>query len=276
VAAQLDAGQREGRIFLAAAVGVEELRIHQARHIERRAVVCWDERSQAVLAQEEERLGALRLSTCPLKQADDEAVREAMLQGIRRMGLDCLPWSDAAREWQARLLSLRRWQPEADWPDLSDEALLTNLEAWLPPWLEGITRREHLQRLDLLGMLRGQLEWSQQQAMDELAPIHIQVPSGSRKRLSYRPGEPPVLAVRLQEMFGLVDTPTVCHGQVPVMLHLLSPAQRPIQVTQDLRGFWERTYAEVKKELKGRYPKHHWPDDPWSAQPTARAKPRRR
>lgn len=276
VAAQLDAGQREGRIFLAASLSLQELREYQAKHIDQRPVVRWDGRSQAVLAQEEERLGALLLSSRPLMDAGPELLTAAMLEGIRQMGLDCLPWSDAVREWQARVLSLRHWQPEGDWPDLSDEALLATLGGWLPPWLDGITRREHLQRLDLAAILRARLDWQQQQAMEELAPTHIQVPSGSRKRLRYRLGEPPVLAVRLQEMFGLADTPAVCHGRVPVMLHLLSPAQRPIQVTQDLRGFWDRTYAEVKKELKGRYPKHHWPDDPWAAQPTARAKPRPR
>ncbi len=157
---------------------------------------------------------------------------------------------------------------------MSDEALLGSLDEWLTPWLTGITRRDHLQRLDLGAILRSRLDWKKQQSLDEGAPSHIRVPSGSRKRLKYQPGEPPVLAVRLQEMFGLVATPTVCWGQVPVMLHLLSPAQRPIQVTQDLRGFWERTYAEVKKELKGRYPKHYWPDDPWSAKPTARVRPK--
>jgi ATP-dependent helicase HrpB len=275
VAAQLDAGQREGRIFLAAPISLEELREHQVKHIKQRSVVRWDGQSEAVIAQEEERFGALLLSRRLLETADPEALCGAMLQGIRQMGLGCLPWSDAAREWQVRVLSLHHWQPEAGWPDISDEALLKTLETWLAPWLDGITRRSHLQKLDLAAILRSRLDWQQQQALDELAPTHIQVPSGSRKRLEYRMGEPPVLAVRLQEMFGLAETPTVCRGRVPVMLHLLSPAQRPIQVTQDLRGFWERTYSEVKKELKGRYPKHHWPDDPWSAQPTARAKPRK-
>ena len=275
VAAQLDAGQREGRVFLAAPISLQELREHQAKHIEQCSVVRWESQSEAVIAQQEERLGALLLSRRLLETADPEALCDAMLQGIRQMGLGCLPWSDGAREWQTRALSLSHWQPEAGWPDLSDQALLQTLEAWLTPWLDGVTRRSHLQRLDLAAILRSSLDWQQQQALEELAPTHIQVPSGSRKRLEYRPGEAPILAVRLQEMFGLAETPTVCRGRVPVMLHLLSPAQRPIQVTQDLRGFWERTYSEVKKELKGRYPKHHWPDDPWSAQPTARAKPRK-
>jgi ATP-dependent helicase HrpB len=137
-----------------------------------------------------------------------------------------------------------------------------------------VTRLEQLQKLDLKQALKALLPWEAQQRLEHDAPSHIQVPSGSRKRLDYRVGEPPVLAVKLQELFGLHDTPTICSGRIPVMIHLLSPAQRPVQVTQDLRGFWQRTYQEVKKELKGRYPKHYWPDDPFSATPTARVRPK--
>ncbi len=156
---------------------------------------------------------------------------------------------------------------------MSDGWLMVHLENWLPPWLDGITRREHLRRLDLAGALHNLLDGRSRARLNELAPTHLPVPSGSRIRLRYPPGEPPVLAVKLQELFGLADTPRIAGGRIPVTLHLLSPAQRPIQVTQDLRGFWERTYAEVKKELKGRYPKHPWPDDPWSAIPTRRVRP---
>ncbi len=138
----------------------------------------------------------------------------------------------------------------------------------------GVTRREHLARLDMLAILASRLDWNASRRLDEGAPTHLTVPSGSRLRVEYAPGEAPVLRVKLQEMFGCAETPRVAFGRVPVTLHLLSPARRPIQVTQDLHGFWERTYAEVKKELKGRYPKHPWPDDPWNAAPTARAKPR--
>jgi ATP-dependent helicase HrpB len=136
-------------------------------------------------------------------------------------------------------------------------------------------RAEHLKKLDLAAILAAKLDWQQQSRLDREAPTHLTVPSGSKVRLRYTPGEPPVLAVRLQEMFGLADTPRVCNNKVPVLLHLLSPAQRPMQITQDLRGFWEGAYHEVKKELRGRYPKHHWPDDPWQAQPTSRIKPRK-
>ena len=157
---------------------------------------------------------------------------------------------------------------------MSDAALLTNIETWLGPYLDGVTRRDHLARLDVLSALKSLLDWNQAKRLEENAPTHLTVPSGSHLRLEYEPGKPPVLAVKLQEMFGCADTPRVGGGKIAVTLHLLSPAKRPIQVTQDLRGFWERTYAEVKKELKGRYPRHPWPDDPWNAQPTARAKRR--
>ena len=270
VAASLDAGETEGLIHLAAPVGVEQLRAHPDIHVRSEDVVRWDAQEQAVITRREERLGALVLGAEPLAGADPELLRAAMIAGIRRLGLDALPWTRAAREWQARVLSLRAWLPEEGWPDVSDAALLATLEDWLAPWLDGVTRREHLARLDLAAILAARLDWKAAQRLEEAAPTPLAVPSGSRLRLEYAPGESPVLRVKLQEMFGCAETPRVAGGRVPVTLHLLSPAQRPIQVTQDLRGFWERTYAEVKKELKGRYPKHPWPDDPWQAAPTAR------
>jgi len=228
-----------------------------------------------VVARDEACLGRIILSSRALSEVDPQLQRQAMLEGIRQMGLAALPWDRESEEWLARLRCLRRWQPTADWPDVSEQALLAGLDQWLGPWLDGVTRKDQLKRLNLKTILSSLLQWDQQQRMDELAPTHIQVPSGSRKRLDYSDPEAPVLPVKLQEMFGLADTPRVCGGAVAVKLHLLSPAQRPIQVTQDLRGFWERTYQEVKKELKGRYPKHYWPDDPWTAVATARVRPKR-
>ena len=271
--AHLDAGVGEGRIWLAAPVAPADLETHLAARLRTVAEVNWDERQAAVVARRERRLGALILDSAPLTDADPEPLRQAMLAGIRRMGLDSLPWSDDLRDWRARVLSLRHWFPEDGWPDVSDDWLTDHLDDWLTPWLDGITRREHLQRLDLAAALQSLLDHRQRARLNELAPTHLPVPSGSRLRLRYAPGEPPVLAVKLQELFGLADTPRIAGGRIAVTLHLLSPAQRPIQVTQDLRGFWERTYAEVKKELKGRYPKHPWPDDPWTATPTRRARP---
>ncbi|MDH3360377.1 MAG: ATP-dependent helicase HrpB, partial [Desulfobulbaceae bacterium] len=192
---------------------------------------------------------------------------------IQQMGINCLPWDDATRELQARVRSLQSWQPDGKWPDISDEFLMENLEEWLSPWLDRISRKDQLKQLKLTEIFLSLLDWPMPQRLNDEAPTHITVPSGSRVRLQYQiDGAPPVLAVRLQELFGLADTPTICQGKIKVMLHLLSPARRPMQVTQDLRGFWDRTYPEVKKELAGRYPKHHWPDDPWSAQATSRIK----
>ena len=159
-----------------------------------------------------------------------------------------------------------------DWPDVSDEALLNSLEEWLAPWLDGITRCDHLARVDLHGALHGLLDWNRQRQLDELAPTHLTVPSGSRIAIDYSGGTPK-LSVRLQEVFGLMESPRVAGGSVPVTMELLSPARRPVQVTQDLASFWARTYPEVKKELKGRYPKHSWPDDPYAATPTRKVRP---
>ncbi len=274
VAASLDAGETEGLIYSAAPLDVQALRARLGAHFRTENVVRWDAQQQIVVARREERFGALVFDGKPLADADPEQLRAAMLEGIRRLGIDVLPWTREAREWQARVLSLRRWRPDEDWPDVTDAALLATLEEWLGPYLGGVTRREHLARLDLPAILAARLDWEKGRRLDEGAPTHLTVPSGSRVRLEYIPGESPVLKVKLQEMFGLADTPRVAWGRVAVTLHLLSPAQRPIQVTQDLRGFWERTYPEVKKELKGRYPKHPWPDDPWNAAPTARARRR--
>ena len=272
--AHLDAGASEGRIWLAAPVDPADLATHLAARLFTVAEVTWDDRQAAVIARQEQRLGALALRSTPLTDIEPEARRQAMLAGVRQMGLDCLPWTPELRDWQARVLALRNWLPDEDWPDLSDAWLMEQVADWLGPWLDGTSRREHLARLDLTAVLHSRLDHRQRTRLNALAPTHLSVPSGSHIRLRYPPGESPVLAVKLQELFGLADTPRIAGGRIPVTLHLLSPAQRPIQVTQDLRGFWERTYSEVKKELKGRYPKHPWPDDPWTAVPTRRARSR--
>jgi len=194
----------------------------------------------------------------------------ALLEGIRLRGLACLPWNDTARVLQARIQFVHE-HIDQNWPDMGDAALLATLEKWLQPYLVNMSRLSHLERLDLHGILLAQLSYDQQRRLDQLVPTHITVPSGSRIRVDYTQF-PPVLAVRLQEMFGLADTPRIADGKIAVLLHLLSPAQRPVQITQDLAGFWQSSYHEVKKDLKGRYPKHHWPDNPLAAQATARAK----
>lgn len=276
VAAHVDAGQVEGRIYLASAITEEELYERLAGLITITENIAWDNKVGSVTANREDRLLQLVLDTRPIKDVDPELIKDAMLEGVRQMGLAVLPWNKEARMLQARISFLRSWQPDGPWPDASDAALEREPDSWLGPYLYGITRRQQLSRLDLEQILRDQLDRDMQLRIEEEAPTHIRVPSGSRLRLEYEEGKPPVLAVRLQEMFGLADTPCVCRGQVQVLLHLLSPARRPIQITQDLRAFWNGAYREVKKELMGRYPKHHWPDDPWSAMPTARVKPRRK
>ena len=272
--AHLDGGGSEGVIYLAAPLALADLRqvlAHDCRHLDRLA---WDSATESVVARREERLGELLLDSRPLHRPDPDATIAAMLEGIGRLGLAVLPWTTKLRDWQARVLCVGEWRPLEGWPDVSDETLLERRSEWLGPFLTGLSRRDHLSQLDLETALTSQLNWEQRQALEQLAPSHCWVPSGSRHPLCYTPGLAPVLAVKLQELFGLADTPRVADGQVPVTLHLLSPARRPIQVTSDLRSFWERTYPEVKKELKGRYPKHPWPDDPWTAPPTARPKPR--
>lgn len=274
VVAAMDAGKRDGRAYLAAPITLDQVIAVQAPHIQTCTQVIWDTARKAVLASEEERLGALSLSARLLLNPDLTLICEAMLSGIRQMGLVSLPWGDEAVQWRERVASVREWLPNDHWPDLSDAALLAQLDQWLAPWLRGITRAEQLKKLDLAGILKSMLSWEQQKELDRVAPVYLDLPCGTRKKIEYHAGQPPVLAVKLQALFGLQQTPSLCNGTVPVMLHLLSPAQRPIQVTQDLAGFWQRTYAEVRKELKGRYPKHYWPEDPYMAVPIARVRPK--
>jgi ATP-dependent helicase HrpB len=276
VVADLDAGEREATIRLAAPIERAALESEFASVIETRERIEWDTREQAVVARRERWLGALRLTEQRLERPDAADVTTALLTGIRDIGLAQLPWSKEARALKARIEFARRVDPRAQpaWPDVSDAALLATLEHWLAPWLDGITRRDHLARLDLHAALLALLDWNQQQRLNEIAPTHLVVPTGSRIPIDYS-GTTPAVSVRLQELFGLRTTPTIGVGNVPLTLNLLSPAHRPVQVTQDLVSFWARGYPEVKKELKGRYPKHHWPDDPLTAAPTARAKPRK-
>ncbi|XEG73539.1 ATP-dependent helicase HrpB [Pseudomonas sp. abacavir_1] len=271
-------GQREERIYLAAALDpalfdsvlAEQVRVHDE--------LDWDEREGVLRAERQRKVGELVLSREALPGLDAEARSRALLGLVRRKGLELLPWTPELRQWQARVNLLRRLdlegKGESEWPDVSDAALLASLEDWLLPYLGKVSRLAHFANLELPGILHGLLPWPLPQRLDELAPRTLQVPSGSSIRLDYSEF-PPVLAVRLQELFGLADTPRIAGGRLAVKLHLLSPAQRPVQVTQDLANFWRSTYAEVKKDLKGRYPKHYWPDDPLIAEPTARAKPRK-
>ncbi|MDP9762967.1 ATP-dependent helicase HrpB [Deinococcus enclensis] len=269
--AHLDASGAEGRVFLAAPLDPAAL---EARAVWA-DVVRWDSRAGVLVAQREKRVGALVLDTAPLAEVP-AALREAALIGaVRAEGLGVLSWTADVEGWRARVQALRAWRPGEDWPDLSGQALLDTLEGWLAPHLGGVRSRADLARVPLLPALQALLPWPLPPQLDELAPTHLTVPSGSRVRLEYRAdGSPPILAVKLQELFGLADTPAVNGGRTPVLLHLLSPAGRPVQVTQDLRSFWNSSYFEVRKDLRGRYPKHPWPDDPWTHAPTRHVKRR--
>ncbi len=233
--------------------------------------VDWDRQQDRLIAEERHCIGQLCIAYKPIERPDPQLASTALMALIRREGLTLLNWTEAALQLQTRLQFVRSHAPDPEsWPDLSNQTLEKSTESWLLPWLDGVKRREELKRLDLHSILLGQLDWEQQQALERLAPERIQVPSGSRHLIDYSQS-PPVLAVKLQEMFGCGDTPTLGFG-VAVSLHLLSPARRPLQVTQDLAGFWQGSYKEVRKEMKGRYPKHPWPEDPASAVATARTK----
>ena len=274
VTAKLDAGKKQGRIFLAAPLTMAELKSDHSHLVQTKKTVRWDAEQKRVVAAEEERLGSLVLSQKNWPGAEPEQIIQCLLQGIRQAGIDCLPWQKKSRELQARIQSAHVWQP-GKWPDVDDETLMQDL-SWLEPYLTGARGLNDLQKLDLADILLARLSWQDQQELDRLAPTHLKVASGSRIRLRYQPGEPPVLAVRIQEMFGCKETPAVAGGKMPVLIHLLSPAQRPIQITSDLAAFWQSTYRQVKKELAGRYPKHYWPENPLEAQATSRAKRRKR
>jgi ATP-dependent helicase HrpB len=273
VAAVVDAGHREAIIHLAAPLDRHTLPDDFPDLVRRADRVEWDPDSGAVLACREQRLGALILESQPLREPPQARVTALLLDAIRKRGLASLPWSPEARKLQARIAFAHKLEGPS-WPDPGDSALLEHLEEWLGPWLTGMSRLSHLQRLDMSAVLAQPLQWSQRRRLDELAPGHIGVPSGSRVAIDYGDPEHPVLPVRIQEVFGWSDTPRIGGGRVPLTLHLLSPARRPMQITTDLAGFWERTYPEVKKDLKGRYPKHYWPDDPLQAEARRGTRPR--
>ncbi|MCF5710709.1 ATP-dependent helicase HrpB, partial [Pseudomonas syringae] len=270
-------GQREERIYLAAEFDPALFDSVLAEQVTLLDQIDWDEREGVFRAERQRKVGELILSREPLIGLDEATRSRALLALVRRKGLELLPWTPELRQWQARVALLRQLdlgkQPSSEWPDVSDISLLDTLESWLQPYLGKVTRLSHFGNLDLSSILRNLLPWPLPQRLDELAPHHLSVPSGSSVRLDYSE-HPPILAVRLQELFGLADTPRIANGRQVIKLHLLSPARRPVQVTQDLANFWRSTYAEVKKDLKGRYPKHYWPDDPLVAEATARVKPR--
>ncbi|TRO39679.1 ATP-dependent helicase HrpB [Pseudomonas sp. ALS1131] len=271
-------GQREERIYLAADLNPALFAGELAEQVQTLEMLDWDEREGALRAERQRKVGELVLERQALATLDEQARCRALVGLVRRKGLELLPWTPELRRWQARVALLReldmQQQGQSEWPDLSDAALLASLDQWLTPFLSKVNRLSHFASLDLPSILQTLLPWPLPQRLDELAPRALSVPSGSRIAIDYTEN-PPVLAVRLQELFGLAATPRIAGGRLGLKLHLLSPARRPVQVTQDLASFWANTYIDVKKDLKGRYPKHYWPDDPLIAEPAARAKPRK-
>lgn len=266
VAADLDGDRREALIRRAAAIDEAELRsLHDLRISERR--VCrWNAQTEKVVSERQQTLGAIVLHRMPLNANDDE-LKAAMLDGVAAMGLEALPWTNAARRFRARVQWAR--QSGTDLPDMSEQALMDDLGTWLGPFISGRTRAD-LARIDVLAALKSRLNWQDQQRLDQGAPSHFVAPTGSRLAVEYD-GNQPTISVRLQEMLGQTSHPTA--GKLPLVVTLLSPAGRPIQTTSDLPGFWQTSYADVRKDMRGRYPKHHWPEDPANAEPTRRKKP---
>ncbi|WP_376695610.1 ATP-dependent helicase HrpB [Wenzhouxiangella sp. EGI_FJ10305] len=261
VACDLDGRAREARVYLAAGVTRDELEDVLGNHIQTVESADWNEQRGTVVARRERRLGALVLESTELQRPDAETLQAGLLAAVRRKGLETLPWSAAARQFQARVRLLRSLWP-GDWPDLDDEALAETLEQWLAPWLGGMSRWQDIQALDLVSVLSSLIGHDRLRQLDELAPKHLTLPGGRRAKLDYCSENPPALRVRLQAMLGCRDTPTVAGGRLPVQLQLLSPADRPLAVTADLASFWDNVYPEVRKDMRGRYPKHDWPENP--------------
>lgn len=269
--AQADLGLSEGKIFLAAPLDMQDL-----KDLERTVdVLRWDADKEMVVALKETRVGGLVLKSNPTSLPVQEKINAIIFTQIQQNGLKWCGWNEELEQLQARILSLKCWRPQEQWPDVSEENLLNSLEKWLSPFLINIYKKTDLLKLDWYSILKSILSWEQQTALDKLATTRIEVPSGSHIKIQYHvDGRVPELPVRLQELFGLEDTPSVNDGKVRLMIHLLSPAYRPVQVTQDLKSFWNGAYHEVRKELRSRYPKHSWPEDPWTAEAVRGARKR--
>ena len=275
VAVELDDREREAQIQLAAPLARSDLLENFASEIVTRDEVAWDARAEAVIARRTLRFGELVLEEKPLQELPPGATGAALLEGLRSLGLDALPWDDDSHTFTARCEFVRALKRGdlGDWPDFSSEALAADV-TWLEPYLDGVTRRAHFTRVPLLAALRARLTGTQARALDELAPTHITLPTGTRTPMDYRDDNAPCASMRMQEVFGLAATPRIGGGHVPITFKLLSPAHRPLQVTRDLASFWNNAYVEVRKDMRGRYPRHYWPENPLEAEPTRRAKPR--
>jgi ATP-dependent helicase HrpB len=261
---------RDARIRIAAPISAAIIEHLFENDIREGETAAWDNQSRSVTARRRKCLNALVLNDTPAKNISGDQIADALVDGIRDIGLDCLPWSKEVTGWRLRVQCFHH--ATGNGPDLSDNTLLETLEEWLRPYLAGMSRLRHLKSLDMLAILKAQLDWSALQTIDKQTPSHFTVPSGSSIRIDYTDPTSPVLAVKLQEMFGATETPRIIDGAIALSIHLLSPAGRPLQITQDLQTFWSNTYPQVKAEMKGRYPKHPWPDNPLAAVPTRRTK----
>jgi ATP-dependent helicase HrpB len=271
--AELTGTAASGRILLAAPLSLAEIEAEFAGHIETDDETVFDRQAMALRARRRKKLHAITLSEQPLPIAPSEAAARVLADGLAAAGLDRLPWSKLLRQWRDRVMFLRAAAPE-EWPDLSDTALAARREEWLAPALFGKTALADLTAGELSDALHGLLPWNMRARLDREAPTHIEAPTGTALAIDYAAEEGPKISVRLQEMFGLGTHPSIANGRIPLVVELLSPAHRPVQVTRDLPGFWRGSYAAVRADLRGRYPRHPWPDDPAAAPPTRRAKPR--
>ena len=262
----------DARILLALPLDIEALMQTCPELLQQSDTIEWDEAQGTLKALRRSRIGQLTVKVQPLAKPSEEELHQAMLNGIRDKGLSVLNWTPEAEQFRLRLQCAANWLPEYDWPAVDEDSLLKTLELWLLPHMSGVHSLRALKALNVGQALRGLLDWSMLQRLDSELPAHYTVPTGSRIAIRYHEDNPPVLAVRMQEMFGEGNTPTIAQGRVPLVLELLSPAQRPLQVTSDLSAFWQGSYREVQKEMKGRYPKHVWPDDPANTAPTRRTK----
>ncbi len=270
--AHVDQRDGNGKIFLAAPLRPSDLR----PLVKEREILDWDTRKGGLQCQKELRIGSLVLQSKPMQTPSAEKLGELLRKVIASEGVNMLTFDDAIQQWQWRIESLRIWNPEQNWPLSDTVSLLNNQTLWTDDVLKGIRKPEDFKGLGLKGILSGILDWNQQQQLEVLAPEKLTVPTGSKISIQYQPsGGVPVLAVRLQELFGMLDTPRINGGKTSVVLHLLSPGYKPVQVTADLRSFWAKTYFEVKKELQRRYPKHAWPEDPLKAMPVAKGRPQK-
>ena len=261
---------RDARIRIAASVSAATIEHLFENEIQEEETAIWDSQSRSVVARRKKRLNALVLNDTPAKNIPGDQIACALVEGIRDIGLDCLPWSQEATGWRQRVLCFR--QATGNGPDLSDSCLFETLEEWLGPYLAGLSRVQHLKSLDMLTILKAQVDWPSIQALEKQVPSHFTVPSGSSIQIDYTDLTAPVLPVKLQEMFGATETPSIIDGAIALSIHLLSPAGRTLQITKDLQTFWRNAYPQVKAEMKGRYPKHPWPDNPLTAVPTRHTK----